>query len=364
MVIGLVLVLAALHDVAGTVIRKDGSSASSLAQTDAEAGDRLTMSVNEEGSMEAAHVHDADAHRKSHGHASMSVDAKGELLFEATRKTEQSTYSKMSSLLHLDNSLASDFALNSSSQSSTPRRRRCGRPSIRRNRHVTCFTPDCGPPPMAFMVALHQGKTEIESFASANDVQWDTFWRDGTTRTELDNHMTPDRSQCSCDGCDEWNEWAIEQLATPASCDYPGHEWHLVYQDMNPTTAYDQSVQALVGRMYSTSNDFMHNAGLGVTMAKAKFTGSAIYSQVAGAQHQHTWEEARLTKETWPVKRGHAIAIWQYVLTCRVFNKVGVFINEAHFRTPIRVLTNSSSAPECDPNVDQCAVQSPSIVTC
>lgn len=350
---------------------------SELQHTSAKSSSKLAVAVDYEGSL-------TDSKEQVHsGHTAMSVDAAGEILLESAQQShkskaeESAVHKAMERTLRADSSLKSDFSLDSSSATHQDRRRRCGQPTVARGRddgpnprHVPCYTVDCGPPPMAFMVALHNETTQLESFSSAAQVGWVTMpsgWSTETTRTELGTHMTPFRSVCSCDGCDEWNEWAIKELATPYSCEYPSHEWHLVFDDLSPSSTYDKEVQVLLGRVFSTSNTFTHNAGMSKVMAKQHFTDSAVYGPVATrltADHDHAWEEARLTKETWSVQAGVAKAVWQYVLTCRVFNKVALYINEAKFHTPIKVVTQTASPPQCDPNVDGCATTSPHIVTC
>lgn len=52
---------------------------------------------------------------------------------------------------------------------------------------------------------------------------------------------------------------------------------------------------------------------------------------------------------TFYVKQGVPLVSWQLVLTCKAFNPLGMYINEANFGTNIRVQTESLAEPCCDP---------------
>lgn len=215
------------------------------------------------------------------------------------------------------------------------------------------------------MIALTNGHTQLESFASPNEVQFDRFWDDSVTKVELDAHMSPKQQNfnCKCEQCDEWAAWAISELAKPDNsengCRHPDHEWKLLFWNDNPTESGSHEEIVLEGQTYLVSTEHQeHWSPVGHRTpieAVGVFAKAVMYSRIVSKLPSDTWEVRHQKTILRHITQGEPIAIWQYVLKCKVFNAHGMYINEAHFRTQVYHKTRSrQSPPTCDPNWQSC----------
>ena len=85
----------------------------------------------------------------------------------------------------------------------------CGLDPPKRNRYAGSTRPATH-----YMIAQAHGRTQLESFASASDVQWDSWWLSYVTRIEIDWRGREVRRQCSCRTCNDYFAWARRKLYT------------------------------------------------------------------------------------------------------------------------------------------------------
>jgi len=293
-------------------------------------------------------------------HISMGVDAEGELVDFGdvevdANDTNTNTRIVRTSGLKPDHSLLSvhqHFNFSNIAEQVPEDRQPCERPPPKRNRHKICQHKECGPPPNAYMLAIVGDNTMMESFSSEEDARMDGYWPGDVSRTEVDAHMVPDQDRCVCQGCDEWSEWAIRELALPDVCKFPDHEWRLVFSVMNPEEKRAQTVKFKVGRKLKVRNDIQHDFVYGYHLTKQVFLNSRDYKHVAKAEEARVWKDAHTIDKELEIGQGKNIAVYQFVLSCKLFNKVDMYVNELEFHTPHFVNKDDLEPPTCDPNED------------
>lgn len=227
----------------------------------------------------------------------------------------------------------------------------CGRPPPKAGDEDMCRRGNCKFP-TRFEVAIVGDNTVMESFRDDSEEPFMGFWPGDVTRTATDEHMVPQRDHCVCQGCDEWSEWAIRQLATPTSCDIPSAMWRLVWDVKNPESTKSQVVKFKVGRVLEVTNGVMHNLAYGDFLTKQVFYNADKYDKVAKAEEDNVWEDAHTIHQELKIEQGKTMAVYQYVLTCQLFNSVNMHINGLQFRLPHFIHRDDLRKPECNPNQD------------
>lgn len=304
--------------------------------------------------------HDRSRDPFSNGRISMSVDADGKLMQLGDREevgihdpTEMARMLRTSGG-KIDEKLISIRQHDDTNASQAPA---CGRPRAKANRFELCRVGECDQP-RAFMIALAQDedgthRTMLESFSSEGDVDFDGYWPGTVSRTELNANMIPTDDRAVCQGHDTWSDWAMLELATPTQCKMPSSKWRLVESVMNPTVEKTLVVKFKVGRVLEVQNDLMESLIDGqhkLRLTKEAFTEDTCpFRGVAQTENDNVWEAHHIVAHDIAIERGKNTVIYQYVLTCKLFNEVNMHVNELQFRLPHFTIKDELSIPNCQP---------------
>jgi len=222
------------------------------------------------------------------------------------------------------------------------------------NKHVRCTHNGCRLP-RAFQIADAFGKMQLQSYANMGDVKWSHSqggsWYDYVTRLWVDVNYNDVRKKCSCNpNCDARFNWAKTALGKVTKCKYPGGYWRKLFAVLNPRSTYTYTEAVQTGRTFSQSQTFTETVGMDVSVALDVFSSSASFSYVAQQQTRDVWSKQTTRTRSWEVERGVPVVVWQYVLTCIGFNRVGMPIQKVSFATKIQQDTANLSPPACNPN--------------